>query len=496
VYRVPLAVYIWSCVVTFCASASGSGFAQASAAAAVAETSGDYSSLRQAKNIIRKETFSEPPILPEKNDAVELKSLEVGARASLKPYSKNPIANSVLQDATAPKYNGRIVNIELLTTMKSSKEESSKEDEVHQAHPLIAEWRLIHCHHTGNTIVKDEDGEGGFDAEASTVHANVMKITVKADQTDKNFKVGLTNNQMDGGDYEHGCFLGFFDQGRLYVSGSESASGSENVILKYTKNDMFNISVENGNCEVTKNGQHLTSFSKPMTAPATVLMFFREKDAQVQVKKMWISHEGETIVLANAGPNGYDGEPGEPGPPGVQGPAGPPGPPATYQMMMEAAPQGPRGEPGVTGVMGVEGPQGPPGPPGPKGIIGITGVIPEHEQLLWEATIKELDDAIKSAADMDRSERFKLDARMKNVDKHLDEVQLNLEQQEEIARKAREAEEAERKATLEAAQKAAEEAKALADAKATDAILEKEAEKTKNEAITDIEEATDGQDSD
>merc|ERR1719379_2477045 len=93
---------------------------------------------------------------------------------------------------------------------------------------------------------------------------------------------------------------------------------------------------------------------------------------------------------------------------------------------------------------------------------------------------------------MDRSERLKLDARMKNVDRHLEEVELNLGQQEEIARKAAEAEEAERKATLEAAEKAAEEAKALADAKANDAILESEATETKNEAIEDIEEATGG----
>merc|ERR1719183_3086006 len=118
-------------------------------------------------------------------------------------------------------------------------------------------------------------------------------------------------------------------------------------------------------------------------------------------------------------------------------------------MMMEAAPQGSRGPPGETGIAGPEGPQGPPGPPGPKGIIGQTGVIPEHQMLMWEASIKELDDAIKKAADIDRSERMKLAARMKNVDRHLDEVTLNLEQQEEIARKAAEAEEAERKASLE-----------------------------------------------
>jgi hypothetical protein len=424
-----------------------------------------------------------------RDDADDLKSFEIGARAALKP-----VADSVLQDAATPQRKGRIVNIELLTTMASS-DEANKE----LGHPLIAQWHMINTHNNANTIEKIAGGTG-FDAEASTEHPNVMKINVRAPQIDKNFKVGLTNNQMDSADYEHGCFLGFFDSGRLYVSGgtgSGSESDSENVLITYKTTDEFGISIENGHCEITRNGDHVTTFSKTMEAPATVLIFMRDLHAKCQITKMYVSHDfgqgAQTIVLANAGPNGAAGEAGPPGPPGVQGPAGPPGPPATYEMMMEAAPQGARGPAGETGVAGPEGPQGPPGPPGPKGIVGQTGVIPEHQNLMWEASIKELDDAIKKAADMDRSERLKLDARMKNVDRHLDEVAMNLQQQEELARKAAEAEEAERKATLEAAEKAAAEAKALADAKATDAVLESDAKETKNAAIEDIEEATGGE---
>jgi len=457
----------------------------------------DSASQRQARHMIRKESSSQQAFsarrLEDSLEQQEELSLEheddTRKRAGAEELLLEPRRPPLAVPAPKPKGMGRVVNMELLTTMASSEEEKKV-----AGHPLVASWHLMNIHNWGDTLEKI-DGQPSYDAVAHTEYPTVMKIEVRPDQTDKQFKVGLTNHQMDSPDYEHGCYLGFFDDGRLFMSGSEAAA-KEDVAMTYSTHDEFGISVENGHCEITRNGQHLTSFSRPMKAPATVLIFMRDLHAKCQITKMYVSYDfgqgNTTIALANYGPIGKIGEPGLPGPPGVEGQAGPPGPPATYEMMFEAAPQGPLGPEGEHGPPGPEGPVGPPGPSGPRGPVGPTGAIPEHQSLMWEATIKELDDAIKKAADMDRSERMKLDARMRNVDRHLDEVSLNLQQQEEIARKAAEAEEAERKAALEAAEKAAEEAKALANAKATDAILESDAQSTKNKAIEEIEDATGG----
>merc|ERR1719240_1649508 len=111
------------------------------------------------------------------------------------------------------------------------------------------------------------------------------------------------------------------------------------------------------------------------------------------------------------------------------GEAGDPGPPASVEMMLAmgggpcGGPPGPPGALGAPGAPGLEGPVGPPGAQGPKGPVGPTGEIPAFEEAHWNAVIKILDETIKSAADMDREERMKLNARMNMVGQHLGMVE-------------------------------------------------------------------------
>merc|ERR1719506_586075 len=105
-------------------------------------------------------------------------------------------------------------------------------------------------------------------------------------------------------------------------------------------------------------------------------------------------------------------------------------------MMFSPAPQGGQGPEGESGPPGPEGEKGPPGPEGTKGPVGSTGVIAEHDNRLWERVIQSLDESIKRAADMDKSERVKLNARMQNVEKHLSGVEVALTEQERLEKEA------------------------------------------------------------
>jgi len=83
-------------------------------------------------------------------------------------------------------------------------------------HPLIAHWHLSNVENNANTFTKSS-GAAEYDAEALTEHKNVMSLKVRPKQTDKAFRIGLTSNEFDHADFEHGFFLGFYDRGRLYV---------------------------------------------------------------------------------------------------------------------------------------------------------------------------------------------------------------------------------------------------------------------------------------
>merc|ERR1719387_54678 len=167
-----------------------------------------------------------------------------------------------------------------------------------------------------------------------------------------------------------------------------------------------------------------------------------------------------TVVHANQGPNGPPGDAGPPGPPGPSGEAGPPGP---------------------------EGPRGPPGPQGVKGPIGPTGEISAYDDQRWTEVIEELDEAIKKAADMDRSERQKLSARMDAVSKHLGSVEEQLTVQEKLELEAQEAMKKQQEEVMKAAAEQAASAKALKDVEAAGEQVEADATAVRNEMITAVE---------
>lgn len=350
-------------------------------------------------------------------------------------------------------------------------------------HPLVAHWHLENIANNANTFEKIS-GNDQYDAEALTQHGNVMSIKVRAMQTDKAFRVGLTSNEFDHSDFEHGNFVGFYDRGRLYVPGW--------TISGYTQENEFGLVVENGQMTLWKDDAKIHTFPGEVKGAMYAAIYIHDVGAKAQVTEMAVTANlgvggDQTVVLANQGPNGPAGSVGPPGPPGVPGPAGDPGPPATIEMMFAPAPQGPPGPLGEGGVPGPEGPKGPPGPQGTKGPIGPTGEINPNDAKRWDEVIQSLDAAIKKAADMDKAERQKLNARMNNVNSHLGAVEVQLAAQEKLAREAEAAEKKQQEAAMKAAaeQKAAE--KGLTDVEAADEQVEADAADVKNEMITAVE---------
>jgi len=280
------------------------------------------------------------------------------------------------------------------------------------------------------------------------------------------------------------------DRGRLYIP---SAGGA--TTQQYTTEDEFGLIIdENKVLSLFKNDVKVQDFPGTVEGPMYAALWIHTVGAKCQITEMAISANlgpggPQTITLANAGPNGAPGDPGPPGPPGVQGPAGDPGPPASIEMLFQPAPQGPPGPYGIAGPPGPEGPQGPPGVAGAKGPIGKTGEISPVDSNRMAAVLKELDESIKKAANMDRAERQKLNARMNNVNVHLGSVEVQLTIQEKM--------EADAMAKAKAAADKA--AKAAADQKATeeklkaqeelDAQVEKSETEVKNEMITAVESA-------
>lgn len=353
-------------------------------------------------------------------------------------------------------------------------------------HPLIAHWHLSNIENNANVFTKSS-GAAEYDAEALTEHKNVMALKVRAKQTDKAFRIGLTSNEFDHADFEHGYFLGFYDRGRLYVP--------DWTVSGYTPEDEYAFIIENSQMTLWKNDVKVHTFAGSVSGPMFAALYIHDVGAQAQITEMSVSADlgggAETVVLANQGPNGPPGEAGPPGPPGVVGRHGDPGPPATLEMLYQPAPIGPPGPFGEQGKRGEEGPPGPPGPQGPHGPVGPTGIMSNLYKTRWMQVIEELDAGIKKAADMDRNERQKLNARMNEVNKHLGLIEVQITHQEKLAKAAAAAEAAEAKAAA-AAAKAAEATKTQLDkVNAAGEQAEKDATEVKNEMITAIE-AADG----
>lgn len=353
------------------------------------------------------------------------------------------------------------------------------------SHPLVAHWHLDNVINNAN-IFEKVSGAGEYDAQATTSHGNVMSINVKPLQTDKAFRIGLTSSQADNADFEHGFFIGFYDGGRMFVPGWTTTS--------YTQNSEYGLKVEGGAMILLKDGEKIHTFTSVVSGPMFAAIYLHDVGARAEVTEMAVAAniggDDQTIVLANQGLNGPPGMPGKPGPDGVQGQAGEPGAPASIEMLLSgAAPQGPPGPAGESGPAGREGAHGPAGPQGPKGPVGETGEMPRAESQQWGAVIQTLDSAIKKAADMDRSERQKLNARMNSVNQHLGMVDVQLTKQELLAREAAAAEQKE----LAAVSKAAAEQKAvdenLQKVQKTSAQEEADATIVKNEMITAVETA-------
>jgi len=352
-----------------------------------------------------------------------------------------------------------------------------------KSHPLVAHWHLDNVANNANTFEKIS-GKDEYDAEALTEHGNVMSIKVRALQTDKAFRVGLTSNEFDHADFEHGTFIGFYDRGRLYVPGW--------TISGYTAKDEFGLVVDKGQMTLWKNDEKIHTFPGAIKGAMYASIYLHDVGAKAQITEMAVTANlgiggDQTIVLANQGQNGPSGDAGPPGPSGVAGPAGEPGPPATIEMLLAAAPNGPNGPSGESGPPGPEGPKGPPGPQGIKGPVGSTGEISLADSNRWDEVIKNLDAAIKKAADMDRQERQKLNARMNAVNAHLGLVEVQLGEQEALAKKAADAEAAQQEAAAKAASEQKKDLQILSDVEAEGKQVEADATAVRNEMITAVE---------
>lgn len=221
-------------------------------------------SLRQAANYMRKEQSSVKHAAPASEGSVEIqrrkeaadkdsdddaedaKSLEVGAHAAFKPFTqaKHSLEHEPQQAGPpglhAPAAGGLIDSA---------------------SHPLVAHWHLDppgSVANNANTFEKIS-GNDEYDAEALTEHGNVMSIKVRALQTDKAFRIGLTSNEFDHADFEHGFFIGFYDRGRLYVP--------DWTISSYTPENEFGLVIESGQMTLWKDDEKLHTFPGTISGP-------------------------------------------------------------------------------------------------------------------------------------------------------------------------------------------------------------------------------------
>jgi len=354
------------------------------------------------------------------------------------------------------------------------------------AHPLMARWHLSNTLNNANTFTKNA-GNAEYDAEAVTTHENVMSITVRALQSDKAFRVGLTSNWEDGADFQHGYFIGFYDKARLYVP--------DMMVGSYATGDNFMLKVENQQMTLWKNDVKIHTWTGGgNVGPMYASVYIHDVGAQAQITEMSVTANiggtgDQVIVLANQGPNGVAGEAGPPGPPGVVGRHGAPGAPATMEMLFQPAPDGPNGPPGPTGPPGDQGEIGPPGPQGMKGPVGSTGEFSEKDKEDWDKVVKSLDQEIKAAADMDSVQRLDLNKRMNAVREHLSAVEVEVASQEVIEKEAEELAAQQKWAADQTQLASAQAAANLQTVEAAGDQVEQAATDTKNQVIGEIETA-------
>lgn len=132
---------------------------------------------------------------------------------------------------------------------------------------------------------------------------------------------------------------------------------------------------------------------------------------------------------------GEQGPPGDVGLMGLRGPPGPAGPAGddtvAEDLELEDAvgPQGPPGAPGPEGDVGKTGPQGDVGPPGPP---GKTGEFSEEQRAEFAKVVRQLNQAVKHAAEMDMIENTMLIRRLQRLKNHFAHIQANLTTSERI----------------------------------------------------------------
>jgi len=349
-------------------------------------------------------------------------------------------------------------------------------------HRTVAKWHLVNLENNGNMFTKTAGG-AGYDAQALTEANNVMSIKVRPMQTDKAFRIGLTNRQFDLSDFQNGFFMGFYDKSRLYIP--------DYKVLTYTPNDVFGLKIEDGAVNLYKNDEKLHTYKRAVTGPMFASLFIHDKGAKAQITEMAVSGTkgagDNTLVFDSEGPRGPEGDAGPPGPPGVRGPHGRPGPPASMDMMLQPAPLGPPGPAGKPGRIGREGETGPPGKPGPAGPDGSSGTIPYDDEKKWNEVIAELDKSIKSAADLDRTARKKLNARMNEVTRHLSAVETEVTRQEAVEKAAADAQAAEAKAAADAIKTEKATKQQLVQTNAAQEAAQTEATVAKNQVLNNLE---------
>eukprot|EP00438_Fugacium_kawagutii_P016920 Skav236277 [mRNA] locus=scaffold2289:165164:166066:+ [translate_table: standard] len=132
---------------------------------------------------------------------------------------------------------------------------------------------------------------------------------------------------------------------------------------------------------------------------------------------------------------GEQGPPGDPGPEGLRGPPGPPGPAGDdsvaedFELEDAAGPPGPPGRPGPDGDTGKPGPQGDVGPPG---FPGKTGEFSPEQRAEFSKVVRQLNQAVKHAAEMDMIENTVLIRRLQRLKNHFAHIQANLTMSERI----------------------------------------------------------------
>lgn len=362
-------------------------------------------------------------------------------------------------------------------------------------HPLVAQWHLKDMQNNVNIFTKTT-GSAGYNSEALTQHGNVMGLKVRPLQTNKSFRVGLTTDQFDHADFQHGFFLGFDDGGRVHIpdlTGGSDKNVSTAEVSSYTDKDEFGLKIHDGKMVLHKNNALIHTFPGTATGPMWAAVYIKDVGAKVKISELAITTNlGHMLrsqdVTQVSGPPGHVGEQGSRGPPGVRGMYGVSGPSVTMEMLRNSAPpkgelgaEGPPGtERGANGTAGAAGPRGPPGPIGPPGDMDTE----LREQ--WDTVMAELDEKIKDAAEGSRQLRLHLNTRMNAVNDHLDLIEEHLDLSEQSVQSAFATAQKQEQLAQAASDEAQNVAQELLRVKADGEDVEKDAEILKNREVAEV----------